>query len=224
MRFKVDENLPVEVRQGMIGLCPPNYQGVSPVMRPHKICLKAMPASVALLVMSLSLLSGCDNKVGHSANSKSANRETRLREELGKFVSVPDAERWNQLGLAATEAAGSDRAEFVLAIMRYHEARLGRDFPNSMSLVGMTPDQSVANHMKKLAAELGHLQLMASEPGAWDLLKALVLQRFDDQLRYSASEIASRTVPITYGQLLSELNVTPGDNLKTWETLGTLPN
>lgn len=164
------------------------------------------PRIVILLLLSVVQATSCDPASNPSAEQVA---EANLRGPLLGFLSKPCESTWEQLCSAADRNPLSDTAKFVTSVERYHDSRIHRDLPNSMALVGTTPDEFVEGHMKKLEAELVALRGMTAQPRMLEILKALILQESDDQLTYSACEIACRTMPQAYRQMMRDVSRPP---------------
>jgi hypothetical protein len=105
------------------------------------------------------------------------------------FLSHPSKDTWEALKSDAKLGRLSSR--YFEQILIYHEARLDRDFPNSMSLVGITPNEFVKLRREQVDSALSIIR-SAQDKSLWRLLDGLALQDFDEDLVWTALEIAAR--------------------------------
>jgi len=89
----------------------------------------------------------------------------------------------------------------VLLTIDYNEARLRRDLPNSRALVGITPSEKVRASAAEATQVLEGIRPHAQSDTMWRFLEALVRQTFDEQLTYSACEMACRLSPPEYAEI-----------------------
>ena len=160
-------------------------------------------AKVLALSVGAVLLSSCTP--AETSSSDHLRQAGAMDRQLGIFLSEPGVETWVRLCAVAERDPASGIGQVLLSVNRYNDARIERDFPNSMARMDVTPNEAVAASIGHVERELGVLRHGINEPGSLALLKVLILQGFDDQLRYSACEILSRTNPVAYGNLKHEL-------------------
>jgi hypothetical protein len=160
-------------------------------------------AKVLALSVGAVILSSCTP--AETSSSDHLRQAGALDRQLGIFLSEPGAEVWVRLCAVAERDPTSSIGQVLLSVKRYNDARIARDFPNSMARMDVTPNEAVAASIGLVETELGLLRHGIGEPGSLALLKVLILQGFDDQLRYSACEILCRTNPVAYRKLTCEL-------------------
>lgn len=117
------------------------------------------------------------------------SRNVGLDHAVRQFSESRSADAWEELRDlvdAATKSASTHPCRLVL---EFHETRLKRDLPNSMTLLGITPNEAVERSILALERLLDQLRVTAEED-TWTLLGAMVLQDFDEHLIWTAGEIA----------------------------------
>lgn len=140
-------------------------------------------------------------QVDEPGQGERGKASTAVENSLHAFVNRPSQENWDSLVNEALASASLSDAQMVILTIRYNEARLRRDLPNSMALVGITPNEKVRASAAEATQALEGIRPHVQSDTMWKFLEALVRQTFDEQLTYSACEMACRLSPERYDEM-----------------------
>jgi hypothetical protein len=126
-------------------------------------------------------------------------------EGLAKLCAAPSNATWTALTRMAAAHAGDIVAQQVSALAGYHQARQLRD-----AATGRPEDAQWAN------TELRSLRVL-QDGHLWELLRCTAHQDFDEELMWSALEVAYRLSPVEFAAIATEL--VPGYHKKVAATV-----
>jgi hypothetical protein len=98
-------------------------------------------------------------------------------------------------------------------VLEYHDARMKRDLPNSMALTGPAQDKFMKQHNKRIIFALNSIRSKESSD-LWRLLGKLGSQNFDEDLVWTAFEIAARLSPPKFETIAKDVERLHPD--QTW--------
>lgn len=145
--------------------------------------------------------------------SNAANGTGSYSSSLEGFLAAPSMSTWIEFKREVESEKGDVRQSPFLALLEYHQSRERRDLPNSMALVGISPDEFVKQQEAEVERSFELIRQRQSED-LWRLLRTLVLQNFDDGLVDTASEVAARLSPERFAKLAAE--VEKSQPAKSW--------
>lgn len=126
-----------------------------------------------------------------------------------EFISAPSENTWDAFEKAVLAKRFGTRNILFAQVLEYHEARMHRDLPNSMTLVGITPNEYIRIQERRVEAAFALIKKKQSAD-LWKLLSALVMQDFAEELMGTALEIAARISPAEFEKLATKaLKVRP---------------
>jgi hypothetical protein len=122
---------------------------------------------------------------------------------LGSFLSHPSAATWTAFEDDVEAGKYGPPDALYPELLEYHSAREHRDLPNSMALIGITPDDYVKAQAARADAALEVIRQHQGQ-GLWRFLSRLATQTFDDGLVWTGTEIAARLSPERFDQIAAE--------------------
>ena len=136
---------------------------------------------IFLIVPTLGIMLGCNMLIAQGMRTGS----------LERFVANPSLSSWEAFEADVRAGRYGPDASLFPQVLTYHDAQLHRDFPNSMALKGITPNQYVELEIKQIDTALKRLRKSSSED-LWRVISAMALQDFNEELVWTACEIAAR--------------------------------
>lgn len=123
---------------------------------------------------------------------------------LDAFIANPSPSSWRAFEADVRAGHYGPASSPFPQVLEYQDAQLHRDFPNSMTLRGMTPDQYVGLQIKRVDSALKRIQ-NSNLDDVWRLIRAMGVQDFDEDLVWTAGEIAARISPGKFEELAADI-------------------
>jgi len=113
------------------------------------------------------------------------------QDALSVFMDRPTSESWEALRAAASRRPGHDPSRLVRWFVEADQHRIRRHLPNSMALVGTTPNEKVWTETVQFDLAAAHCPPV-DEQLSTAFLKAMAGQSFDESYVLTACEIMGR--------------------------------
>ncbi len=124
---------------------------------------------------------------------------------LDVFLSSQSQTSWRSFEdqVRSRRYIGPDERLFF-HLWKFLNATGHRDLPNSMALVGMTPDQFVDRQIKQANLALAFIRKHQTR-NLWLVIDRLATQTFDDELIFHSCELAIRLSPNKFNALADKV-------------------
>lgn len=120
-----------------------------------------------------------------------------------RFLSAP-SQTWEDFDHSFDAKQLDPKQSLADQVLEYHDARSHRDFPNSMSLIGITPHEYVEEQTSRAEAALDLIRSNEC-PTLWWFIETMALQNFDEDLLATALELAARLSAVEFSEIASQV-------------------
>lgn len=124
---------------------------------------------------------------------------------LEVFLLRPSQASWRSFRdeVCSRRYKGTEEPLFF-QLWKFLNATGHRDLPNSMALVGITPDQFVDKQIKRANSALAFIRKLQTRD-LWLVIDRLATQTFDDELIFHSCELAIRLSPKRFSALAAKV-------------------
>jgi hypothetical protein len=122
-------------------------------------------------------------------------------DSLDVFPASPSQASWRSfLGKVRSKRYKGPDGPVFSQLLNFFDAAELREFPNSMALTGITPDQFVDEQIKRANSALAFIREHQTR-NLWLVIGRLATQSFDDELIFNSCELAIRLSPKRFNAL-----------------------